>query len=63
MSEDRFIKRGIEPAVHDALDLHRLADQAGEDLQGGIVFYDSESVLSLAGSGMLAVPISKFWTV
>ena len=48
----------------DAKGLRRLAEQAGNDFQGGIVFYDGESVLPLDKELKLhAVPISKLWNL
>jgi predicted AAA+ superfamily ATPase len=41
--------------------LQRLANLAGKNFQGGIVFYDGGDVLPLAGGRFLAVPLSKLW--
>ncbi len=46
----------------DAKGLRKLAEIAGDALQGGIVFYDGEAILPLhREAGILAVPISKLW--
>ncbi len=46
----------------DAKGLKRLADQAGKDFQGGIVFYDGTSVLPIDRAlNLYAVPFSKLW--
>jgi hypothetical protein len=47
----------------DAKGLRRLAEQAGEDFAGGIVFYSGTSVLPLCEGAFLAVPISKLWEI
>jgi predicted AAA+ superfamily ATPase len=48
----------------DGKGLRRLAEQAGRDFQGGIVFYDGESILPLDRALKLhAVPISRLWEV
>ena len=46
----------------DTRGLRRLAEQTGNDFQGGIVFYDGNSILPLDRERKLyAVPISKLW--
>lgn len=45
----------------DCKGLRRLAEQAGGDFAGGIVFYSGSSVLPLCGGAFLAVPLSKMW--
>jgi predicted AAA+ superfamily ATPase len=45
----------------DTRGLRRLAGNAGKDFQSGIVFYDGEGVLPIAGTPFMAVPISKLW--
>lgn len=49
--------------LHDAdgKGLRRLAAQAGDDFQGGIVFYDGQSILPLEGPKILAVPLELLW--
>lgn len=48
----------------DANGLKRLAAQAGGDFNGGIVFYDGESMLPLDRNlKLFAMPISKLWEV
>lgn len=45
----------------DGNGLRRLAAQAGNDFQSGIVFYDGSSVLQLDGPKFLAVPLKFLW--
>ncbi|MBT8420127.1 MAG: DUF4143 domain-containing protein, partial [Gammaproteobacteria bacterium] len=45
----------------DLKGLHRLAEQAGSDFQGGIVFYAGDSILPLGDPRFLAVPLSRLW--
>lgn len=48
----------------DSRGLGRLAEQAGADFQGGIVFYDGASVLPIDRAlNLYAVPFSKLWTL
>jgi len=55
------VKAARSVAASDTKGLHRLAEISGSDFQGGIVFYDGESILPLANGSFLAVPISKLW--
>jgi predicted AAA+ superfamily ATPase len=45
----------------DGNGLRRLATQAGNDFQSGIVFYDGSSILQLDGPKILAVPLKLLW--
>lgn len=45
----------------DGKGLHRLAAQAGNDFQSGIVFYDGSTILQLDGPKILAVPLKFLW--
>ena len=45
----------------DGNGLRRLAAQAGNDFQSGIVFYDGASILQLGCPQILAVPIELLW--
>ncbi len=47
----------------DGKGLRRLSSQAGINFQSGIVLYAGESVLPLDGGKILAVPISRFWSM
>ena len=47
----------------DGKGLRRLRDQAGNDFEGGIVLYNGESTLRLGDDKLLAVPLSKLWTM
>ncbi|NJM36395.1 MAG: ATP-binding protein [Akkermansiaceae bacterium] len=55
------IKAARTVTTADTKGLHRLAEISGSDFQGGIVFYDGESILPLANGAFLAMPISKLW--
>lgn len=56
------IKAAASVASTDADGLRRLAEQAGNDFQGGIVMYDGASILPLdRGLNLYAVPLSKLW--
>lgn len=45
----------------DGNGLRRLAAQAGNDFQSGIIFYDGKSILPMDGHKILAVPIELLW--
>jgi predicted AAA+ superfamily ATPase len=56
------IKAAASIDSSDAKGLRRLAEQAGSDFQGGILFYDGTSTLTLDRDLQLhAVPISNLW--
>lgn len=55
------IKAAATVNPSDGRGLHRLAEQAKGDFQGGIVLYDGDAVLPLGKSGFLAVPLSRLW--
>ena len=55
------VKASATVSASDGRGLRRLAEQAGRDFQGGVVFYDGESVVPLGISGFLAVPLKKLW--
>jgi len=56
------VKAAASVQSDDAAGLRRLAAQAGNDFEGGIVFYDGESSLPLDRKlNLYAVPISKLW--
>jgi uncharacterized protein len=56
------VKASASVDSSDTKGLRRLAEQAGNDFEGGIVLYDGESMLPLDRELKLyAVPISKFW--
>ncbi len=55
------VKASSSVKPSDAKGLRRLAAIAGEDFQGGIVFYNGNSILPLGDPSLLAVPISKLW--
>lgn len=56
------VKSAASVRPSDADGLKRLASQAGSDFQGGILFYDGDSILPMDRElKLLAVPISKLW--
>lgn len=56
------IKAASSVAVSDTRGLRRLAEQAGNDFHGGIVFCDGAAILPLDRDlNLYAVPISKLW--
>lgn len=56
------VKAAASVSRSDTKGLRKLAEVAGDTFQGGIVFYDGESILPLyQEAGILAVPISKLW--
>ena len=55
------VKAARSVTASDTKGLHRLAEIAGSDFQGGIVFHDGESIFPVANGAFLAVPISKLW--
>ena len=56
------VKAAATVQSSDNRGLRRLSEQAGRDFQGGIVFYDGESILPLDRDlKLFAVPISRLW--
>lgn len=56
------IKAAASVNREDSKGLCKLAEVAGDSFQGGIVFYDGESILPLYRErGILAVPLSQLW--
>lgn len=55
------IKASQTVRASDTKGLKRLADQAGDDFQKGIIFYNGDSTITLGDDRFLAVPISKIW--
>jgi len=56
------VKAAASVDSSDAQGLRRLAEQAGEDFQGGILLYDGASILPLDRALKLyAVPLAKLW--
>lgn len=56
------IKAAASVKREDSKGLCKLAEVAGDCFQGGIVFYDGESILPLNNDrNILAVPVSKLW--
>jgi predicted AAA+ superfamily ATPase len=56
------IKAASSVAASDTRGLRRLAEQAGNDFHGGIVFYDGAATRPLDRDlNLYAVPISKLW--
>lgn len=57
------VKASQSVGAGDCKGLRRLAEQAGRDFAGGIVFYSGTSVLPLCEGAFLAVPLSKLWAL
>lgn len=55
------VKTARSVNASDLKGLQRLADQAGDDFQAGILFDTGDSVLPTGDKRFLAVPISKLW--
>ena len=55
------VKASQSVATADTKGLRRLAQQAGDDFTGGIVFYSGNSVLPLCDGAFLAAPLAKLW--
>ncbi len=57
------VKASASVGPADGAGLRRLAEQAGKDFQGGVVLYAGASVLTLEDPRLLAVPLSRLWTL
>ena len=55
------VKTGRTPNAADYNGLRRLADQAGDNFQTGIIIYTGDSILPSGDKRFLAVPVSKLW--
>lgn len=55
------VKASQSISKQESRGLVRLAEQAGEDFQRGIVFYGGNSIIRLGDDRFFAVPISKLW--
>lgn len=56
------IKTAASTSASDMRGLRRLAEIAGKQYQGGLVFYDGQDILEIDREhNILAVPISKLW--
>ncbi|MGM0857826.1 MAG: ATP-binding protein [Pseudomonadota bacterium] len=55
------VKRSATVQAKDAAGLARLADQAGEQFQGGMLIYTGRHCIKLNVPGCFAVPISMLW--
>jgi predicted AAA+ superfamily ATPase len=51
--------RSVDPS--DLVGLKRLAEQAGQDFQCGIILYAGENTFRMGENRFLAVPLSKLW--
>ena len=56
------IKAGVTVTAADGHGLRRLADQAGQAFQGGVILHAGTSVLPTADARVLAVPLTELWT-
>jgi predicted AAA+ superfamily ATPase len=57
------VKASQSVSAHDARGLRRLAEQAGEGFQSGIIFYGGSSTLRLGDDQFYAVPLAKLWEI
>ncbi len=55
------VKSSMTALPGDGHGLRRLAEQCGDDFQGGVMLYAGTSVLPLGTSGHLAVPLARLW--
>ncbi|MDR2881622.1 MAG: hypothetical protein LBV29_06950 [Azoarcus sp.] len=51
--------RTVQPS--DGRGLRRLAEQCGEDYQGGVVLYAGTNTYALKGNNVFAVPLAALW--
>ncbi|MFM9970478.1 MAG: ATP-binding protein [Burkholderiales bacterium] len=56
------VKSAATLTPSDSNGLRRLADQCGQDFQGGMVMYAGASILPTSDKRILAVPLSELWT-
>lgn len=56
------VKAGATVTPADGRGLRRLADHAGKNFQGGVVFHAGTSTLPTADPRVLAVPLAELWT-
>ncbi len=57
------VKASQSVGKREARGLVRLAEQAGEDFQRGIVLYGGNSIIRLGDDRFFAVPIAKLWEI
>jgi len=55
------VKASQSVRTSDTKGLKRLAEQAGENFQRGIIFHTGESVHTLGDDRFSAIPIAKLW--
>ena len=55
------VKASTSITAADGHGLRRLADQCGNDFQGGVIFYSGSSTLPTADARILAMPLAKLW--
>ena len=55
------VKATSTPGRSAGRGMMRLAALCGDDFEGGMLLYNGRDILSLAGGGMLAVPVGELW--
>jgi hypothetical protein len=55
------VKASASVGPADGAGLRRLAEQAGDDFQGGVVLYSGASVIALGDPRLCAVPLNSLW--
>lgn len=56
------VKAGVTLERDAGRGLSRLADQCGDDFQGGMILHSGLSILPTADPRVVSVPLSEFWT-
>jgi len=55
------VKSAVTATPADGQGLRRLAEQCGNDYQGGVLLYAGDSAFALGDKQTLAVPLSRLW--
>lgn len=55
------VKSAVTATPADGVGLRRLAEQCGDDYQGGVLLYAGESAFPLGDGRHLAVPLARLW--
>ena len=57
------VKLSSSVSRSDTKGLKRLAEQAGDDFQGGAILYNGESTVRLGDEKLMAIPLAKLWEI